>query len=252
MSITQQLLLNPQAKIIGFTGGKGRNYLVNEFAEEFGRSGKKVVIGQLGKDLLPTSGRIVYSEKDDELLQKIEKELEETSVVYAGRGVKDHFVSGITAQIASKIINSGKVDYLLLVVGSPEKVSVFSHKHIARLAKMDFLDQLIYCFQIDYIDRELDREVAENPEEFLKNFPDFESSRVFDQQLIVRYLTDAEQGALSLFTQQWPGILVFTDVNNPLLENRSINLARDLFIHKIENIYFANLRNNLIKKVSVR
>ena len=43
--------------------------------------------------------------------------------------------------------------------------------------------------------------------------------------------------------------MIFTDINNIFLENRAINLARDLFSTKIKIMFQANLKENRLKRV---
>jgi hypothetical protein len=115
---------------------------------------------------------------------------------------------------------------------------------------MKFLDELIYCFQIDYIDQPLSTNIVQNPDELLKRFPEYREKTVFTQELMVKYLLDEKNGALTLFKQQWPTYLIFTDITNVFLENRAINLSRDLLNSKIERIYRANLKDNMIVRIS--
>jgi len=75
---------------------------------------------------------------------------------------------------------------------------------------------------------------------------------LFSQEFIFHYLTDSENGAYPLFQQKWSTFLIFTDINNLLLENRSINLVRDLVSKKIQNIYQANLKDNRLKRISTK
>ena len=64
------------------------------------------------------------------------------------------------------------------------------------------------------------------------------------------YLVDEENGALRLFKQKWPAFLIFTDINNIFLENRTINLTRVLGKTPIIEIYRANLKENMIIRIN--
>ncbi len=250
MAIVQQLLINPAAKIIGFVGGKGRNYLANQLALELSRSGKKVIISSVGNEMLPTSGHIIHDKDENSLLERIGADSKIHSVIYGGLGVNDHFLEGINSKLARKIIRLEGIDFLLLFVETVQKISILNNKQIAHLSRSKLIEQLIYCFQLDLIDQAIDGDVVQDMDELFANFSKYRDRPTFSQQLICDYLVNKEKGAGNLFRQKWPASLVFTDVTNPLLENRAINLARDLFVSGIEYIYSANLKENLIKLVS--
>ncbi len=252
MAILQQLLVNPEAKVIGFTGGRGRDHIANEFASELNRSGKNVLISHLKYDLLPTTGHIVYHDDPDELITLIEDAFKSHSTVYAGRGMNGHLVQGIQNKAVKKILEQSSVDNLLLIAGKAEKASIFPQKYLSEILKMSFLEELIYVFELDLIDEPLDEQMVENPAEFLDLFAGKERPDVLTQQLIEDYFLDTGKGARKLFRNQYTSVLVFTDVNNALLENRAINLTRNLNAPEFEHIYMANLKENLVKKVSTK
>lgn len=250
MALVQQLFVNPQSRVIGFTGGKGRDYLINQLANELSRAGKRVVVTHLKNELLPVTGYIVYDDPEN-LLVRIESEIDTHPLIYAGREVKDHFITGITMTMARKIAGSKKVDFLLFIVGTMEKYSIYSRNRLNQLGKLALIDQLIYCFQMDWIDQVAGWDMVENYAEFSKEFAAFNNHKILNQKLMVAYLTDREKGANVLFRQGWPSVLVLTDIDNPFLENRAINLARDLSSHQMPFIFMANLKENLIKKIAI-
>jgi hypothetical protein len=250
MAISQQLLTDQNIKVVGFTGGKGRNYILNLIAMELANTGKKVVISNIGKDVLPPSGYIVYNKDEAKLLKQIKKEISSQPIIYAGKELNDYLITGINRTSISKLRTQKICDYIFLILGDEEKRTLFTKKEIASLSQMKFLDELIYCFQIDYIDQPLSANIVQNPDELLKRFPEYREKTVFTQELMVKYLLDEKNGALTLFKQQWPTYLIFTDITNVFLENRAINLSRDLLNSKIERIYRANLKDNMIVRIS--
>jgi hypothetical protein len=250
MAISKQLLLDSGKKIIGFTGGKGRNYLLNLLASELINAGKKVVISNIGKDVLAPSGHILYDKDQTKLLKIIEKEIKEYPLVYAGTELKDYLISGISRDTIIKLKKSSLCDHLLLILGNEEKRTLFSKREIGSISRMSFLDQLIYCFQLDLIDQPLNSNIVARPEELLKRFPKQKAKKSFHQDLIVEYLINEENGALRFFKQKWPAFLIFTDINNIFLENRTINLTRLLGNTPINQIYRANLKENMIIRIN--
>lgn len=250
MAISQQLLLNSEFKVIGFAGGKGRNYLLNLLAGELVHSGKKVVISNIGKDVLAPSGHILYNKDESKLLKLIKKEILNNPLIYAGTELKDYLISGISHHTINELKASSICDHLLLILGNEEKRTLFSKREIASISRSDFLDELIYCFQLDLIDQPLSSSIVERPDELFKRFPQHKRNASFSQKLIVNYLADEKNGALRLFQQKWPTFLIFTDISNVFLENRSINLTRDLVNFPIDRIYRANLKDNMIIRMS--
>ncbi len=252
MALVKQLLLNKEFKVIGLLGGKGRNYLANELAGELARDGKHVVITHLEAQMLPTSGQIVFDKNKNNLLKKINSEIKKNPIIYAGLNLTEHLMDGIEPDMVKKVVGLENVDYLVLILGTNDKVSIFTKKQIAAYSKLSFLDQMIYCFQLDYIDSAFSDGFISNEKDFLKQFPQYQQNPVVRYELIVEYLNDEKNGAKKLFQQKWPCVLVFTDITNLLLENKVINLSRDLFTRNFENLYQANFRENIIKPVSAK
>lgn len=249
MAILDQILYNKATRIIGFTGGKGRNYLLNQLASELAHSGKTVIISNIEKDILPPSGQIIYKQDENELFAEVKKEIKKHPIIYAGRGIQDHFVTGLTLSGIRKLKSQKLSDYLLLLLGNEKKYSLLNKKDIEKLCKLTIIDQLIYCFQLELIDQQLNQSEFPNSAEIVKGFPQHKRDNLFSQEFIYDYLTHKENGAYQLFLQKWPTFLIFTDINNIFLENRSINLTRDLLTTKIKIIYQANLKENRLKKV---
>lgn len=249
MAILHQLPEIEKAKVVGFIGGTGRNYFVNQIASESVHLQKKVVITHLVKDILAPSGHIIFDHDEKKLFGKIEKAASQHPIVYAGSALDDHFVTGVHRPLISDLIKSNKIDLILLILGNENETSLFSKTDLTSICKNTFLDQLIYCFQLDLVDQPITTQLAQKPKEILKNFPKYLDEKVFTQDFIFDYLTSPGIGAFNLFKQKWPAFLVFTDINNIFLENRSINIARDLSSRGIGNILQANLKQNLVKRI---
>jgi hypothetical protein len=249
MAILDQILHSKTSKIIGFTGGKGRNFLLNQLASELAHGGKSVIISNIEKDILPPSGRIIYNQDESKLLSEVKKEIKKHPIIYTGRGIQDHFVTGMTLSGIRKLKSEKLSDYLLLLLGNEKKYSLLNPKDVEKLCKMTIIDQLIYCFQLELIDQQFNDEQFTHSAEIIKKFPQHKLENIFSHEFIFDYLTHKENGAYRLFLQKWPTLLILTDVNNIFLENRSINLARDLFSKKIKIIYQANLKENRLKRI---
>ncbi len=245
MAISQQLLHESSARLIGFTGGKGRNYLLNQMASELAHFGKKVVIAHFDRQILAPSGYILYDKNEKTLVKKIEEKLDQQPVIFAATATQDHLVVGISPGTVERLSNSTKIDYIFLILGSEKKFSILSQKEITDHGKLKYLDQLIYVFQLDLIDQPLNGHMTTNLPVFIKNFPE----KSLTQETIVAYLTHPEKGAMKLFQKKWPTYLIFTDVNNMLLENRCINIARDLYSKNISHIFQSNLKDNIVKRI---
>ena len=252
MAILDQILYNKATRIIGFTGGKGRNYLLNQLASELAHNGKTVIISNIEKDILPPSGKIIYKQDENKLLSEVKKEIKKHPIIYTGRGIEDHFVTGLKLSGIRKLISEKLSDYLLLLLGNEKKYSLLDKKDIEKLCKLRLIDQLVYCFQLELIDQQLNHSQFPNSPEIIKRFPQHKTENLFSQEFISDYLTHKENGAYQLFLQKWPTFLIFTDINNVFLENRSINLARDLLSKKIKIIFQANLKENRLKRIPHR
>jgi hypothetical protein len=252
MAILDQIIYKDTTRIIGFTGGKGRNYLLNQLASELSHNGKSVIITNIEKDLLPPSGRIIYQQDENALLKEVKSEIKKHPIIYAGSGIQDHFVTGLTLSGIRKLKSEKISDYLLLLLGNEKKYSLLNKKEVEKLCKLTIIEQLVYCFQLELIDQPLNRAIFPNLDEILQAFTGYKTEKLFSQEFIFDFLTDKEQGVYSLFQQKWPTFLIFTDINNIFLENRSINLARDLYSTKIKVIYQANLKDNRLKKVPLK
>jgi hypothetical protein len=249
MALLQQLPEIENAKVVGFIGGTGRNYFVNQIASELVHQQKKVVITHLVKDILAPSGHIIFDPDEKKLFGKIEKAVTKHPVIYAGSNLDDHFVTGVHRPFISDLVNSKKIDFILLIMGNENETSLFSKTELTSICKISILDQLIYCFQLDLIDQPITTQHAHKPQDIFKNFPKYRHEKVFTQDFIFDYLTSPGIGALSLFKQKWPVFLIFTDINNIFLENRCINIARDLSSRGISHILQANLKENLVKRI---
>ena len=249
MAILDQIISSKTARVIGFTGGKGRNYLLNQLASELAHGGKTVIISNIEKDILPPSGKIIYNQDENKLLSEVKKEIKNHPIIYTGRGIQDHFVTGMTLSGIRRLKSKKLSDYLLLLLGNEKKYSLLNIADVDKLCKLSIIDQLIYCFQLELIDQQLNPNQFPNAAEIIKSFPQYKSEKIFSQEFIFDYLTQKENGAYRLFLQKWPTLLILTDIDNIFLENRSINLARDLHSKKIKIIYQANLKDNRLKRI---
>lgn len=250
MPIAQQFTGNDNIHFIGFTGGKGRNHLLNEIASELAHEGKKVVITNVVKDILPPLGHIVFEKDQQKLLKKIERQIKEHSIIYAGQQLEDHFVVGVEPTMIKKLVDSKYVDYLFLILGDSKSISFLTPSEIKEICRYEWLQEVIYCFQFDMIDQVLSDQVLEELAKYLHKFPEFKTDKVISYKLLLRYFTDDQIGAINLFRQKWPTHLVFTDINNVLLENHCINFGRDLQSYHIQHIWQANLKDNIFKRIS--
>jgi hypothetical protein len=249
MVIAQQLLVVEALRCIGFFGGKGRDHILNQLANELARSGKKIVISHIDKKILPSTGYIIYHKIEQKLHKLIESEIQQNPIIYAGSALEDYFLSGISSRMVKRLLKSKQIDYVLLVFGEEENTSLFTRREIAEILKLDYLEELLYFFQIDKIDLPLSSQLEVKPSEFFKAFPQHQKENTLNHRLIIDYLTDPNNGAFKLFQQEWPVLLLLTDVDDFFLENRAINLARDLYSEKIEYIYQANLKENMVKRI---
>jgi hypothetical protein len=250
MTIENQLILFNEVKILGFTGGIGRDYLADAVSSALGRENKKVVFSHLKIDMVPRLGSLLLHTDRQKLISQIESYFENNNMVYVGKNSKQGFVEGIDVTTVKLLAQQKIIDYIFLFLGTPVEFSIFSPQTIHTILKTSCIEQLFYCFQIDKIDQELENSLFENESEFLDNFPKYKSINRFTHQLFLDYLTSQNKGILSLFKQKWPASIVFTDIKNELLENKVINLARELFPKQIKHIYFANIKENLVKKVA--
>jgi len=93
------------------------------------------------------------------------------------------------------------------------------------------------------------RNFLKDSTKFLPRFPHYGKDRILSQQLIIEYFTDPRNGILEIFKLKWPVLLVLTDIDNIFLENRVINIARDLYHYNFENIFQANLQESIVKRI---
>jgi hypothetical protein len=252
MPISQQLIDNDVIHLVGFVGGKGRSHLINELASELAHNGKRVVLTNIERDILPPSGQIIFQKDQNKLLKQIEREIKENPVIYAGREMEDHFVVGVDSTMIGKLAESRDIDYLFLIMGNSKSISFLSANEITEIIKCELMQELIYCFQFDMIDQVLGEQDLGEVAQILSRFTEFKPDKAISYELMLKYFTDSAGGAYKLFQQKWPIHLIFTDINNLLLENRCINFARDLQSHQIKHIWQANLKENMIKRISSR
>jgi hypothetical protein len=252
MPISQKLIDNDVIHLVGFVGGKGRSHLINELASELAHNGKRVVLTNIERDILPPSGQIIFQKDQNKLLKQIEREIKENPVIYAGREMEDHFVVGVDSTMIGKLAESRDIDYLFLIMGNSKSISFLSANEITEIIKCELMQELIYCFQFDMIDQVLGEQDLGEVAQILSRFTEFKPDKAISYELMLKYFTDSAGGAYKLFQQKWPIHLIFTDINNLLLENRCINFARDLQSHQIKHIWQANLKENMIKRISSR
>lgn len=252
MALLQQLVDEDSNKIVGILGGKGRNILINQLAMEAANHKKRVIITHINGHILPPSGHISYNADENKLIGQIKREFDNEPVIYAAKSLDDHFVRGVSTDFVQRLKNLPGLDIIFLILGNASRLSILARKDISRIIGLNFLDRLIYCFQFDLINQPLNQEVVKDPDAFLKNFPRYKSEKIFHQDMMTDYLTDSKNGAFRLFQQKWPVLLVLTDINNVLLENRCIALARDLSAKGIEHIFQANLKDNIVKRIPAR
>ncbi len=251
MTLKENLMVEGNFRTIGFAGGKGKNYLLDKLSFDLARQGKRIVISHIEEKIFPATGHIVFKPNESDLLRKIESELKEHSIIYAGRALDDNFLEGIRQSTVKKIMASDVVDHIMLIFGE-EEVSLLTKTEVDNLLKIKYLHELVYCLQLDHIDQKLNSEVVSDISEFLKRFPKYHKDKIYSHQLIVDYISDENNGICKLFKQRFPTLLVFTDISNLLLENRAINIGRDLYQRKFNLIFQANLQDNIVKKVSTR
>jgi hypothetical protein len=252
MPISQQLIENKEIRFVGFVGGKGRSHLINEVASGLAHSGKKIVLTNIERDILPPSGHIIFQKDHNKLLKQVEQELKVNPIIYAGRELEDHFVVGVDSSMIEKLAGSKRIDYLFLIMGNAKPESFLSPGEVTEITQYLPLEELIYCFQFDMIDQMLGEQEIAEVGQFLNTFIEFKPEKAVSYELLLKYFTDSQYGAYNLFQQKWSTHLIFTDINNPLLENRCINFARDLQAHNINHIWQANLKENMIKRISSR
>jgi len=252
MPILQQLIENDEIRLIGFAGGKGRGHLISALASELAHNGKKVVLTNIEKDILPPSGLIIFQKDQNKLLKQIEREIKENPIIYAGSELEDHFVSGVDSAMIEKLSESRHIDYLFLIMGNSKSISFLSLSEMSEITKYERIQQLVYCFQFDMIDQVLGEQDLGEVTPVLNHFAEFKPDKAISHELMLKYFTDAAHGSYKLFQQKWPAHLILTDINNLLLENRCINFARDLQTYQINHIWQANLKENMIKRISSR
>lgn len=249
MAISQQLLSDPSVRLMGFTGGKGRNYLLNQLASELAHIGKKVVITHLDREILAPSGFILYQKNEKKLIREIEREIFQNPIIFAATDIQDHMVTGISIDTLLQLKNIPAIDAILVILGDEKINSILSREEIDTISELKSLDELIYAFQLDLIDQQLAPQMLDKLPGFMQNSIKKTPGQSFSQELLIEYLTDRRHGAFNLFQQLWPTYLIFTDITNILLENRCITIARDLHLKKIQHIFQSHLREKIVKRI---
>ncbi|GAB4375923.1 MAG: hypothetical protein Kow0042_21750 [Calditrichia bacterium] len=252
MSISDQLLLAPENRIVGWVGGKGRDYFLRILASDLDRQGKKVVLSHFHYNRLPPIGKIVVEENPKTIQQKLKTLLREESILYIGRMFNENLLSGIDQEYLNELMAVEEIDYIFLNVGPIQEYSFLTKKSISSVIQTKNLNQLLYFFQVDVLDGMMEHSVIENPTAFLQQFPKKYRGKTFTLPLMLSYLTEVANGASRFFKQKWPAALILTAVDSVLVENKAVNFARELFARGIEHIFLANIREESVKKVPIK
>lgn len=250
MSFSQLLEIDANARVIGFTGGSGRNYLLEQLASDLARRGKRIIVSHLQGKLLPITGEIICREDPAELIEEARAKSQPGSVLCLGKRMEQHFAQSPDKRFFQRLIKENFYDYLFIVLGAMGSYSFISEKSIRQLKRILFLDRLIYTMPIDLLDQVISDENVENLKEFSALFVGTAAPIVVTPTLIAEYLTSGKLPWKEIFLGKMPVDFVLTNVNNVLLENRAINLARELEARGISLIYTANFKDNLIKRIT--
>ncbi len=247
MGLFEQLFPDRKENIVGFTGGEGKNYLLEQLANHLTTERKRVLIAPVGNPVLPVTGEIVVNQDVRELVDTIQQQFNHHPVLFVGQAFKEHMVNGFNSTQIRHLIKHAPYDYFFIMVGPPEFFGIFSSKTIQQLQKYTFLHRLLYCFPISILNREINTQDVEDVSEFRNHFQVGEDKKILDHELIIKYLKDTQQGLGSLLKGDIPVSLLLTGVENVLDENRVIMLARSLLNQGIHPVYMANLKQNLVK-----
>ncbi|GAB4327039.1 MAG: hypothetical protein Kow0037_00310 [Calditrichia bacterium] len=248
MALTKTLLNDSEARVIGLMGGKGRDFLATEIASELQKAGKTVVVTHQFPKTLPLFAPVVCEKTPAKLKNCVSRHLQEGEAVFVGCEMKDDMASGIKDSQLKALLELENLDYLLLLLGSPETHSLQAEKHFRIAAENKFLDLMFYVFQATAISEKEINRVADPGMEWLKKLGDA-AEKPLEINLALEYLSENPETCARLKEAEYPVELILTDVNGILAENIALNLARELASFFYRNIYLADLKETQIKKV---
>ena len=249
MRLIDDLITDPKTKCFAFVGDQNRQYLIEWFAEELDRLGKKVVVTHPDGAMLPSTGRIVIEGNFEALQKELLRNLNTESIVYLGKGLSDNRVKGLTEKEIEKISLKKEFDFLLVDVPALTGSALLTRQQIQQLYNWKFVDSLIYCIALEQVDRETSGGQMLHHQKLLDDFPTLLSDGVLTQEKFVRYLTDEQNGLMKLFRKFEHYVIVLSAGEKLVMENRAISFARELSQFDLKPIYLANLKENLFKRI---
>ncbi|RMI12896.1 MAG: hypothetical protein D6681_06270 [Calditrichaeota bacterium] len=248
MSILNQLLVEPEARIIAFGGGKGRQALIRRFVVEQARRGKRGMIALTGIRKPPPAGALILA-RDMELLSDLMlRESAEQSFVYLARETEGPLIRGLLPEDLARLTRQLPTDYLVVDLGVHPEAALIDPRRVEEWAEQGRWGQLIYALDISVIDAPVETGVVENPEHFRREFPE---AATLTRPVLMEYLTDTSRGMGSLFHQAWPALLFLSGVERAAEENLAITFARELAARGICHVAVGKPELNRCKRLRV-
>lgn len=248
MALAKTLLTDSNMRVIGLMGGKGRDFLATEIASELQKSDKKVVVAHQFPKILPLFAPVVCEKTPAKLKKSVWEHLQEGEAVFVGCELKEDMASGIKDSQLQTLYEMAEIDYLILLLGSPETHSFQLESHFQNVVKNKYLDVLFYVFQATAISEKEVKRLADPAMEWLNRLGDA-ADKPLEINLALDYLKNLPGACAQLKQADFPIELILTDVNGILAENKALNLSRELAGSFYRNIFLADLKEAQIKKV---
>ncbi len=247
MLLTQSILVDPRNRVIAFCGETKRLSLIHRMSEEISRFQQKVIISAPEFRKLSTITELVIGKDTTILLTQLQKEFEKYSVIHAGKEVRDDLIIGFAYPDLAVLKDRIPEHYFLLYDASNGHDQLFCERdQIGNWVEHAPWDQLVYFFNISYVDQALEEFSTTTVRAIHQKYPD---ETTLSQEILIDYFTNPTWGMGEMFRQNWQTVLFIAGVENIRLENRAIQLARALQRKGVEHIVIGNMESLTVWRI---
>ncbi len=248
MGLLSRLLLDKTYRRVAVAGGTGRGHLVRKMIDWATAEGLKVAVTSLSDQKMLPSGDLILSRNPQLAGQLAAEKFAVSSVLHLGKSLDDRLVCGFTLNELKKIKIDRQDLFWIIELGGAAERMIPARAHILNWIKSDFFDQLVFCAEIENLDKPLSGDFIEKVTEF-KKFTGRQGK--LTQNILTRFFNDDKEGMGKLFKQRWPVLLLFVDTNLTARENRAISFGRELLQNGVHHIALFNSELNTVKRLKL-
>ena len=236
-------ILNPDEKIILFTGGGGKSSLINRISQDCQSLEKTVIVTSVFPFNNSINAEIVICRQFEYLKEQITHELKSKNVIFLGKEYRSNNILGYKLKELNQIANMLEVDHIFIEADSTSGKSLSSYEKLKTAYLFD-INRVVNVIGADILNRTKNEIWIDSHDSF------WDSNPVMTPPIVAQWIK-MNPNLNKLLKKVRHNTFFINKVDNIVLENLAIPLAKQFKINGIERVIYGSVFKSILHRVEV-